>query len=223
VSETAPPFTTPTNSEDEEESEIDDFLKQLGLEETVASLPSETPSPTAEDSESSKLAEASSARLAAQASTAAKRGDITFRHERWQEELDRAVLGGERRVRGMLKGMRDAAVMELGGRYRGKKEGGDGEKKREKGIVGDVEAEARRLVKGLEAYIKKVRGVARNGEGKEEKELWDRVVKKMEEKLGEEVVGVQREVHDWYVGVREREVGEVSFYSLHYSSSDHWF
>jgi hypothetical protein len=201
------PSSTPpnTNINMNEESEIDDFLKQLGLEETIASSPSPSPTSSSSDDESAKLAKASSA-AQAQASTAAKRGDITLRHERWQEELDRAVLNVGRRVRGVLKGMREAAVTELGGKYRGK---GEGERERGKGIVGDMEAEARRLVKGLEAYMKKVRGVAKDGEGKEEKEMWDMVVGKVEEKFQKEVVRVQREVHEWYVGVREREVGEV--------------
>jgi hypothetical protein len=215
-SEAAPSQTqTPVKDNTEEEEEVDDFLKQLGLDETVAveSDPAQTPlsshsnpnsnpeSDSDSDSDTETDAEAEAALLKAKAlqETAAKRADITSRHVRWQTELDRSVLDWEKRVRGVLKGMREGAVRELEDMYGGKGGGG---------VVGVVEGEGRRLVKGLEAYVRKVKV---GGDGEKEKEMWERVVGKVEEKFGEKVDVVQKEVREWYVGVREREGGEVGF------------
>lgn len=73
-----------------------------------------------------------------------------------------------------------------------------------------VEEEGGRLVRGLEAYVGRVR--KGKGVGVGGKERWEKVLARVEEKFAEMVDGVVREMREWYVGVREREQGEVRFF-----------
>ena len=99
-------------------------------------------------------------------------------------------------------GMREGAVSELMGVH--------------KGGVGVVEEEGRRLVKGLEGIIRKAekrKGVVGDGnmmkDKVKEREMWEKVVGKVEEKFWEKAGGMQNEVREWYAGVRDREGAEV--------------
>ena len=80
-----------------------------------------------------------------------------------------------------------------------------------------VEEEGRRLVKGLEGFVRKVEmGKGKGDSNGKERAMWDKVVGKVEEKFWEKAAAVGREVREWYAGVREREGGEVgiSFFFL---------
>ena len=196
---------------EEEQTEVDDFLKQLGLDETVASDPDSIPPPEDQEPEQEQQPEQDPALLHAKAlqETAFKRADITSRHARWQAELDRSVEELDVRVRGVLIGMREGAVREL----------------RDVHNVGAVEDEGQRLVKGLEAFVRKVRMGKGKGKGDgKEKEMWEKVVDKVEQKFWEKADAVQKEVREWYAGVREREVGEVGsffFFCLSFILTTH--
>lgn len=184
-----------------QEEELDDFLRDIGLEDD-APKPEPTPDATATpETQGSAEEEDPSIALARQReATIAKRADIVGRHQRWQAALDELSASRERRVRETLVATRGDAVRELGGM--------EGAVRGEAG----VEGEAGRLVRGLEGFLRKESAGNGNGESKGEKlGKWGKVVGKVEERFGEKVRGVQGEVHKWYMGVREKEVQEVGF------------
>lgn len=197
------------------EEEIDDFLREIGIHddkerEEPISAPQEKPEqphqPTPED-------------IASQ--VAAKRASITTRHAKWQNELDLLVSNKENDLRTVITLIRNAAVLELHSLSGETKHG-------KKGILGGVQNEGERLVKGVEAYLRGAE--SRSGgwilvgedEGKDkerkgEKQLiaqgemvkFSQVLERVEGRFEEAVRGVQGEVREWYVSVRDKEVREV--------------
>ncbi|RDB15800.1 hypothetical protein Hypma_003644 [Hypsizygus marmoreus] len=183
--------SSPSPPGDVEEEGMDDFLKEIGLDEQI---PGSAPEITEPEPETPAPAEEGLTPEQRLAETAAKRAEITKRHAAWQDELDALVREMTEHVKGGVRGVREAAVAEL--------KTGDKAKR----VIGDVEGEAGKLVKGLEGYFKKLGG----GEGEKEKEKWQKVLERVEEKFADKVKDVQRDVHAWYLSVREKEVDEVN-------------
>ena len=134
------------------------------------------------------------------------RADILARHDKWEQELQELVQGAEEDVKHALREIRTAAVVELD-QY-----GSDKGKHEKRGVVGMMEEEAERFVKGLEGYLRGAEarvGMEKEGEVGREEKTWYRVLEKTEEKFSEKIEEVQGEVHGWYVRVREQEGQEV--------------
>ncbi|KAG6856440.1 hypothetical protein H0H87_004405 [Tephrocybe sp. NHM501043] len=189
--------------------EVDDFLKDIGIsedgeiiaepvaEEKVEEVQTEAAPPAYGDPEPSpeeKLA-----------ITAKKRADITSRHERWQADLDALARAQLQGIRASLSESRAAAVAELA-------EWGQ----TKKGVVHEVEGEANKLLKGLDGYLRGVEEKIKKANGKQtreqrekDKETWAKVVEKVELRFAEKVRDVQKEVHEWFMSVRERELKEI--------------
>ena len=202
------------------EEEIDDFLREIGIhdgeeraQEPISASqeePEQPHHPTTPEDITAKAAE-----------VAAKRADIVSRHKKWQNELDALASSKETDLRTVLTLIRNAAVLELNSL--------SGEAKDGKGILGGVQTEGERLVKGVEAYLRGAESrsggwtlVGEEGKDKErkgEKQLkaqgemvkFSQVLEKVEGRFEEAVRGVQGEVHEWYVSVRDKEVSEVCF------------
>ncbi|KAF8998506.1 hypothetical protein BDQ17DRAFT_1543946 [Cyathus striatus] len=205
----------PTTAVPEEEAEeIDDFLRDLGLDNSSAP-PSEGAAadapavpPPKQLTPEEKLAE-----------TAAKRTDIVGRHVRWQAELDSLAKEKERSVKKAIEDVRAAAVEELkemskgvrdnSGKLRSSKD----KDTKPRGVVDGVQYEGEKLLKGVDTYLskaekrsegwKRVPGEYQDKEVKEKKRAeeegkWGRVLEKVEEKevREREIVQVLEAAHE---------------------------
>ncbi|KAF5383568.1 hypothetical protein D9615_003765 [Tricholomella constricta] len=192
--------------------EVDDFLKDIGLDsEGQPDSASNTDSQTSSDADTQAQAygDAEPSPEERLRLTAEKRADITGRHVRWQAELVALVDEHTSNVKGVLGDLRKKAARELKG-------WGETQKGKGKGVLADIEEEAERLVRGLEGYLRGVEERVK-GNGKEdepgratERQKWDKVLEKVEERFRDKVRDVQREVHEWFVGKRAEEIDEVN-------------
>ena len=204
------------------EEEIDDFLREIGIHDDKERHERAQEPISASQDEPEQPHHPTPEEIAAKAAqVAAKRADIVSRHKKWQNELDALVSSKETDLRTVITLIRNAAVLELNSL--------SGEAQHGKGILGGVQAEGERLVKGVEAYLRGAQGrsggwklVGEEGKDKErkgEKQLtaqgemvkFSQVLERVEGRFEEAVRGVQGEVHEWYVSVRDKEVREVCF------------
>lgn len=205
------------------EEEIDDFLREIGIHDGEGRHEREQEPISASQDQPEQPHQPTPEEIAAKAAqVAAKRAEIVSRHKKWQNELDALVSSKETDLRTVITLIRNAAVLELNSL--------SGEAKHGKGILGGVQTEGERLVKGVEAYLRGAEGrsgawklVGEEGKDKErkgEKQLkaqgemvkFSQVLERVEGRFEEAVRGVQGEVHEWYVSVRDKEVGEVCFF-----------
>ncbi|KAF8625026.1 hypothetical protein AX17_006940 [Amanita inopinata Kibby_2008] len=218
TTEAAPSLESPVSTGDSimfvtNDENVDDFLEQLGM---VSSNQVNDQSPDASDQNLSSNPTSFSAKqeddttAARRAKTATKRTDIVGRHVNWQAQLDELFATREQELRNALISIRKKAVEELRMLVVSGVQDGKG------GLVIDsIEAEAGRLAKGLEGYIRKERenkessGNDWSQRADEKKLQWEKVTQKVDEKFAEKVRSVQGEVHNWYVGIREKENEEV--------------
>ncbi|KAJ2929468.1 hypothetical protein H1R20_g7625, partial [Candolleomyces eurysporus] len=168
------------------------------------------------------------------AAIAAKRKRIVTRHQDWQRQLDEFAEEQIGKVVKDIEGVRIWAVSELGEEYAVTPlPSGDADSKyrkvtREEGeqglgkrAMGGVERQGAKLVKGLESYLVKAversdawkmsktaafPSEAEKAKSKEERDKWDEVLVKVEERFNQVVRGVQGEVHEWYKSMKGREV-----------------
>lgn len=181
--------------------------------------------------------------------TARKRADILRRHHAWQQQLDDLVKSQKQSVVDNVDAVRLWAASELGDEYLvggerdftgvegvkyRKVERTDGEQEQGLGkrMLGGVEREGGRLLRGLETYLSKAQTRSaswkrdESGETEQEKarktavldgekKKWEEVVGKVEEKFATIVRGVQGEVHEWYKGMRGREHDLVRPFMCH--------
>jgi hypothetical protein len=204
------------------EEEIDDFLREIGIHDGEERHERAQEPISAPQDEPEQPHHPTPEEIAAKAAqVAAKRADIVSRHRKWQNELDALVSSKETDLRTVITLIRNAAVLELNSL--------SGEAKHGKGFLGGVQTEGERLVKGVEAYLRGAEGrsvgwklVGEEGKDKErkgEKQLkaqgemvkFSQVLERVEGRFEEAVRGVQGEVHEWYVSVRDKEVREVCF------------
>ncbi|KAF9448945.1 hypothetical protein P691DRAFT_775049 [Macrolepiota fuliginosa MF-IS2] len=189
----------PLNGQQVAGEDLEDFLREIGLDDE------QTPEPEPEiflpvqgevDEETKKAA------------TAAKRAEIVGRHTRWQSELETLAKDLEIRVKQEIDVIRKEAIVHIG-RLPSDKDSSTVEGKG-KEVIERVQADGEKLLKGLDAYIKKLMSspIAEEELGKE-REKWDKVVDKVEGKFKDVVRTIQEEVHDWYVGIREKESAAV--------------
>ena len=199
-----------------DDEDLDDFLRDLGVEGQVTStVDASSPNGRNPDSQQPQTPEeverAHAERLA---DTAAKRADIVGRHNSWFVKLDEAIKQAGPALAETLDTWRSAKKAELI-KMSGKT--GDG-----KGILEEIQKEGKRLLKGLETYLKKAEtrsavwklSIAAEAQAKQEvvvveKDKWKSVLSKVEGKFTDRVRAVQAEVHQWYVDVLEHERQEV--------------
>lgn len=190
----------PLGSSQAEPEDLDDFFREIGLnEEEKIPVPEpemEPVAPPEEDLEARKAA------------TAEKRANIVGRHVRWQSELDSLVKSLEARVKLDIEDVRQDAVAFIGRLPSDKATSvADGKGKE---VLDKIQADGEKLLKGLDAYVKKLTSRTIPGEDLEkEKEKWEKIVEKVEGKFKDVVRGVQEDVHSWYVQVREQETSAV--------------
>ncbi|TFK63255.1 hypothetical protein BDN72DRAFT_964029 [Pluteus cervinus] len=223
------PEPTP-NAETEEPEEIDDFLRELGVDEEGSGSSEEVeeeedPAPSEHQPESE---EEKKARVAA------RRADIVGRHIKWQEKIDKVIEEYTPAFRTFLAQHRWGAVSELESREGGRamlevdeettqerEAAGVEIKPPQKGkgwINGDkgLHDEGERLIRGLDGYLKKVaRKISYAAEEKveslkvEERVKWADVVTKVETRFVDKLNQVQADVHSWYMGLRDDEIQKM--------------
>ncbi|KAG5641429.1 hypothetical protein DXG03_005245 [Asterophora parasitica] len=195
--------------------DVDDFLKDIGLDDSADQVPPiDATAPDAADApqaEAPVYGDAEPSQEERLALTAQKRADITGRHVRWQSDLNALVEAQATALRDILTQLRSESISEL------KNWGPESKSGKPQGVLGDVEEEATRLVRGVEGYLKGVEEKAKKAGGKlegegqaSERKKWDKVIEKVEERFAEKVRNVQKEVHDWFVGKKEKEVEQVN-------------
>lgn len=205
------------NPSGEADEDLDDFLRDLGVEEQATSTV-DVSSPTGTNPNLQRqltpeeIERAHAERLA---KTAAKRADIVGRHDAWFVKLDEAIKEAGPALVKVLDAWRSekkAELIQMSGKT------GDN------GLLEEVQKEGKRLLKGLESYLKKAeaRGAvwkvassddpeaqAKKEVAVVEKDKWETVLSKVEGKFNDRVRAVQAEVHQWYVDALEHERHEV--------------
>lgn len=200
------PISTPVSPVDTFDEavavDLEEFYADLGLdseefESPVTAENTEAPSSFPEETEE-QIAERK--RLKA-LDTAQKRAEIEGRHTKWEAELQAKIKSQRKALRKWLVKTRKDAAAEL---------------KAHQGIRDAIEtlhAETEKALRGTEAYFTKVKKDDKKDET-EKMKLWDRVVKKVEEKFEERVHSAGDIVNEWYEGVRVEEVKEVEANAL---------
>lgn len=208
---------------DTDDDNVDDFLKDLGVELEIETEPVvdiddtievEFPETDATTTTENAIPHTPAPPVDRKQQTADKRAALTVRHLKWQEELDALVRAHTKGVRDVLHDIRKDAVKQLAA-WGESKDGGHSGKdgKRRRGVAELVEEEAARLVRGVEGYIKGVEERGLQGlnavDIRREKEKWEKVLEKVDERFAEKVQEIQGEVHEWFVKIRTREVEEI--------------
>jgi len=129
----------------------------------------------------------------------------------------------------VLVQLRSEAVVELDNIGRGKTVE-DGKKAEQGGILAEIEAEGVRLLKGLEAFLKKTQGrsvtwkftendddeskAAKKDRSVAEKDTWTNLVGRVQEKFDEKANNIRGRIYEWYTGVQAEEIDLVLRSSL---------
>ncbi|KAH9479699.1 hypothetical protein JR316_0008294 [Psilocybe cubensis] len=221
ISEPITSAPTPSDVDAEEEIDLDAFLNDLGVEsdsvpedqvETTISLQEDvTPKQRSED---------------VLAAIAAKRSEIVDRHNEWFARLDEAIANETVALGKTLEEWRDLKAAEF-------------QTMKGQGALDNLQKDGEKFLKGLESYLKKAEArsgawkiskeqqkveditiedkiaayqdefSAKKTIAKAEKEKWEIVLSKVEEKFSERTRQFQAEIHQWYMGMREKEGEEV--------------
>jgi len=200
------------------EDDLDDFLRDIGVDTPPSPSPTFT-QPTEADKVAA-LASAQKAESSRLASIASKRLEITTRHATFESDLQSSILNSTSQVIDKINEMRKAKRKELIGMIEGTQ--GEGE-----GLVAGLTSGADKLMKGLEVYLKKCEersetwkravGDSDNGEdiqkrtglAKDEQIRLESVIEKVEIKFLDVVQKLQEKVNGWYLGAIEKEHEEV--------------
>jgi hypothetical protein len=201
------------------DEDLDDFLRDLGVEGQVTSTV-DASSPTGINPDSQQPLtpeEVERARAERLADTAVKRADIVGRHNAWFAKLDETIKEAGPALAEALDAWRSekkAELIKMSGKT------GDGN-----GMLEEIQKEGKRLLKGLESYLKKAEtrsivwklsaalsdpeAQAKKEVAMVEKDKWETVLSKVEGKFSDRVRAVQAEVHQWYVDALEHERQEI--------------
>ncbi|KAF5316085.1 hypothetical protein D9619_006580 [Psilocybe cf. subviscida] len=196
--------------------DLDDFLKELGLDSEAEASFSKTAAAEATPvvEEAPKLTPEEIA-----AKIAAKRAAIVTRHDNWFVKLEDAIAEESDEVYKTIEEWRNKKTTEL--RQMSHKNAKDA------GLVNEVQKEGERLVKGLEAYLRRaiIRSAAwkvaadatkedkdaKKKAAQAEKDKWQMALSKVEAKFSERVVALQKEVHTWFVAERQQEIDDIQY------------
>lgn len=207
-----PPMRTPTETNVDEQlhgtlqgtsqtesEDLDDFLREIGLDEEELPQPVPEPQPVFVEEEDLE---------AKKAATATKRANIVGRHVRWRSELDSLVQTLEVRVKQDIEAVRSDATDHIGRLPSDKTSSATYGKGKE--VVDKIQNNGEKLLQGLETYVTKLTSqVVPQENRKKEKEKWDKVIDKVEGRFKTAVRGVQEDVHGWYVEIKGKETSVV--------------
>lgn len=208
---------------DEDADGLDELLRDLGLSGTKEH---EDPSLTdeSETPEEKPLTPEELERLKKE-KTARDRAEITARHAKWAEEIDELIKLRKKTVRKMLVRVRKGSVKSLWDKSPEpepvdevtteedvqKMRFIDGD--RASLLLDNLATEGDKLLKGLEAYLRKEeKSIKSTGtEGMDERiKKWDTFLEKVEEKYSESSEAMRDKVHRWFLQVRDIEIRDVS-------------
>ncbi len=195
------PTTTPTSTSaiprsSDDGVDLESFYADIEFteEEPAPEMPeagvadTEVPSLSEEELEERRLQEL--------AKTAEKRRDITSRHAKWEEKLEKAIKERKKSLRKALVASRKAAVQEL---------------KTNKDVHSAIEQlvdNAEKFLKGAEAYLNKLKTESQTTD--EKLTLWTKVLAKVDTKFTEHLRRTEDVVNRWYTTHLEKEIQEVS-------------
>lgn len=196
----AEPTLTPLEGEGDDDLDLDEFARELGLDDSTSPQAAEAifPPPVKTESDEEK-AERVRKQLE---ETAEKRADIMNRFSKWEADLHKLIEAKKKSLREALVTMREAAVVEL---------------KENKGIrdaINELAAEAEKYLKRAGAYLKALK--------KEEKtdavkvDLWDKVVQRVDDKFGDQLRNTESVLKVWHMHVLDQETQEVHSFISHY-------
>lgn len=186
---------------DEESIDLDAFYADLGL-----NLEDDTDTDKAADADDAETVpvrheeseEEKAERLRLRAiETAKKRADITGRHSKWERDLEELIKNKRKELRKNLVTLRKGAVTEL-------KNNAD-----IRAQIEELVTETEKFLRGAEVYLKNMKKEKKTDE--EKTGLWERIVKKIEEKFELKMNEVEGTVNSWYKEILNQEVAEVSF------------
>lgn len=224
ISEPVTPVPLPSSADIEEDIDLDAFLNDLGVTSSAAAdTPAETTISVQEVTTPVQTPEEVLAEIAA------KREEIVNRHNEWFVRLDDGIEEETVALSKALEEWRDLKAVEL-------------EDMKKRGVLENVQKDGEKFLKGLESFLKKAEGrsaawkitkdkqkleditvedkvaayqeefSAKKTTAKAEKDKWETVLSKVEERFAERVSQLQVEIHQWYMGMREKEGEEVSYH-----------
>ena len=202
------------------DEDLDDFLRDLGVEgQATSTVDASSPTGINPDSQQPLTPEeVERARAERLADTATKRADIVGRHNSWFVKLEEAIEEAGPALAEALDAWRSEKKAELI-----KMSGNTGDSN---GMLEEIQKEGKRLLKGLESYLKKAEtrstvwklsdassddpeAQVKKEAAVGEKDKWETVLSKVEGKFSDRVRAVQAEVHQWYVDALEHERQEI--------------
>lgn len=188
------PAPTPLEVVDEADIDLDEFARELGLDDIVtATVTDETivPPPLETETEEEK---AERKRLK-EIETAENRADIETRHSKWEADLKELIIAKRKSLRKALVAIRKPAAVELK------------ENKEIRSAVDGLAAESEKYLKGAEAYLKTLKLEGKQNAAKITQ--WDKLIGKVEAKFQDRSKGIDDIVNAWYTNVLNKEGQEV--------------
>ena len=187
------PFPTTHEGEVEDDLDLDEFARELGLDDSASAQAAETvvPPPVQTESEEEK-ADRLRKRLE---ETAAKRADIMSRCSNWESDLRELIKTSKKSLRKTLVAMRKAATVELK------------ESKKVRGAIEELMAEAEKYLKGAAAYLKTLKKEGKTNTIKVN--LWDKVIDKVDGKFNDRLKDTEGVLKMWHMHILDQEVQEV--------------
>jgi hypothetical protein len=179
--------------------DIGAFIADIGLndEEPEAEVSEEdvyTESPPLDEEQLEEL------RLKKLAEIAEKRRDVTDRHTKWEEKLDKAIKEKKKALRKTLVAMRKAAVEEL-------------ETNTDvQSAVDQLVETAEKFLNGAEAYLTNLKKESRTAD--EKVALWTKVLDKITTKFTDHLHRTEEVVIGWYNAHLKKEIAEVRIFFL---------
>jgi hypothetical protein len=175
--------------EDEIQLDLDDFYKELELEEVESVEASQTQEvePEYTLTEEERLEK----QRLSQIEVAKKRANIEGRHTEWEEKQKEAAVEMEKTLRESLVTIRKDAVADLN------------ENEVVNSEVESLVKEAAKYLKSTELYLKNLKKEDRDS--KEKIKLWERITSKVAEKFQTKLGEAQGVVGTWYMDVLSKE------------------
>ncbi|CAE6473451.1 unnamed protein product [Rhizoctonia solani] len=169
------------------------------LDAWIESLRSEKPAPPTPEPEPQRVAEPTEEELAEQKrlkakATAEKRAEIESRHAKFEEDLRSLGQSAVEDLETFLSAVRSVAAGDLN--------------RRAKDHIGTLNKEAEKGLKGIDAYLQKLKHTAEGGAIKIA--MFDDVVQKVEKKFLETAQNVSNIVSGWWSEMHEEEQKEAN-------------
>lgn len=173
--------------------DLDAFYADIGLNDEVLE-PEEVPEPPTEPPPLTEE-QLEELRLKRLAETAKKRRDITGRHSKWEENLDKTIKEQKKSLRKILVAMRKVAVQEI-------RTNTD-----VKSAIDQLVENADKLLKGVEAYLANLLKESRPSE--EKVASWTKVLAKVDTKFTSYLRHIDDLLNTWHASHLDREREQV--------------